>query len=261
MSAWILLRGLTPRNAALGHAAGEAARRDERRDERRAGAVDRSAGQRRICEAALLHERRGHGWLRAARRAGKRVPGPYRLLAMSLGGMVATDWAQRHPQEIERLVLINTSMRPFSRPRERLRPQAWTALLRLAVHWARCAGRRDGDSPVDVQQPPDACRRYRRVERRFAAARRSAAPTHCVSYWQRRRSPRATRCRAAPPLILSSREDGLVNPTCSASLAAAWSAPHRQHEWAGHDLPHDDPTWTVEQVQAWLRLESGAASR
>ena len=56
------------------------------------------------------------------------VPGPYCVLAMSLGGMVATDWAQRYPGEIERLVLINTSMRPFSRMQERLRPSAWPGL-------------------------------------------------------------------------------------------------------------------------------------
>ena len=49
---------------------------------------------------------------------------PYQLLAMSLGGMVATDWAQTWPQEVARLVLINTSMRPHSRLTQRLRPPA-----------------------------------------------------------------------------------------------------------------------------------------
>jgi alpha-beta hydrolase superfamily lysophospholipase len=63
------------------------------------------------------------------------MPGPYCVLAMSLGGMVATDWAQRHPYEIERLVLINTSMRPFSQMQERLRPSAWPDLLGVAAHW------------------------------------------------------------------------------------------------------------------------------
>jgi hypothetical protein len=38
----------------------------------------------------------------------------------------------------------------------------------------------------------------------------------------------------------------------SGQLAAAWGAPHREHPWAGHDLPHDDPAWTAEQVRAWL---------
>ena len=37
-----------------------------------------------------------------------------------------------------------------------------------------------------------------------------------------------------------------------AALAAAWSADHWRHAWAGHDLPHDDPVWTVERIGAWL---------
>ncbi|MBB5504651.1 pimeloyl-ACP methyl ester carboxylesterase [Paraburkholderia sp. JPY681] len=72
------------------------------------------------------------------------VPGPYNIIAMSLGGMVATDWAQRHPGEIERLVLINTSMRPFSRMHERLRPSAWPGLLGVAAHWGDAADAESG---------------------------------------------------------------------------------------------------------------------
>ena len=63
------------------------------------------------------------------------MAGPYSVLAMSLGGMVATAWAQRYPAEVERLVLINTSMRPFSRAQQRLRRAAWPDLLRIARHW------------------------------------------------------------------------------------------------------------------------------
>ena len=78
------------------------------------------------------------------------MPGPYRVLAMSLGGMVATDWAQRHPYEIERLVLINTSMRPFSQMQERLRPSAWPDLLRRGRALARRAARGTRHSSADV---------------------------------------------------------------------------------------------------------------
>jgi pimeloyl-ACP methyl ester carboxylesterase len=37
--------------------------------------------------------------------------------------MVAVEWASRYPQEIARCVLINTSMRPYSRFHQRLRWQ------------------------------------------------------------------------------------------------------------------------------------------
>jgi len=61
---------------------------------------------------------------------------PCRVLAMSLGAMVAAAWAERHAGEIERLVLINTSMRPFARLPERLRPTAWPMLARIAYAWS-----------------------------------------------------------------------------------------------------------------------------
>jgi pimeloyl-ACP methyl ester carboxylesterase len=51
-----------------------------------------------------------------------------------------------------------------------------------------------------------------------------------------------------PVLVLSSRGDQLVNPVCSTRLARAWGAPHVEHPWAGHDLPHDDPQWLVDAL-------------
>jgi pimeloyl-ACP methyl ester carboxylesterase len=179
------------------------------------------------------------------------VPGPYRVLAMSLGGMVATAWAQHHPREIERLVLVNTSMRPFSSMTERLRPQAWLPLLRVAAGWrdAREAEAvihrltcNDSKALTDDLGAWVAIRESARVSRGnalrqlWAAARFSAGG-------------KVPRCAT---LILSSAHDRLVNPVCSAKLAAAWGAAHIEHPWAGHDLPHDDPEWTSEAVGAWL---------
>ncbi|MBB5464506.1 pimeloyl-ACP methyl ester carboxylesterase [Paraburkholderia sp. Clong3] len=189
------------------------------------------------------------------------VPGPYNVLAMSLGGMVATHWAQRHPGEIERLVLINTSMRPFSRMHERLRPSAWPGLLGVAAHWSDAA---DAESGIHRLT----CNNLHTLGADLAAwtAIRRSAP---VSRANALRQLWAAACFSAAPaapecalLILSSEADGLVNPVCSAKLAAAWGAPHRKHPWAGHDLPHDDPAWTAAQIRAWLtqRAENSDAA-
>jgi pimeloyl-ACP methyl ester carboxylesterase len=71
-------------------------------------------------------------WLRAElRRLG--IAPPYRVLAMSLGAMVTVAWAQQAPQEFDAAVLINTSLRPFSRLDERLQPTAWPVALRIAL--------------------------------------------------------------------------------------------------------------------------------
>ncbi|MFM0740826.1 alpha/beta hydrolase [Paraburkholderia xenovorans] len=252
MSTWILLRGLT---------------RETRHWGRLPAALRKAIGGARV----LLLDLPGNGefnMLRApanvedmvsfvrvaALQSG--VPGPYRVLAMSLGGMVATAWAQRHPDEIERLVLINTSMRPFSRMTERLRPSAWPALLGVALHW------RDASRPEktihsltcnNVEAFSADLDQWREI-RRSAPVSRGNALRQLLAAARFNAGHARPRC---PVLILSSRADQLVSPICSAKLAAAWGAVHREHAWAGHDLPHDDPAWTSRQVHKWLAQAAG----
>ncbi|MGF6597328.1 pimeloyl-ACP methyl ester carboxylesterase [Paraburkholderia sp. GAS448] len=182
------------------------------------------------------------------------VPGPYRLLAMSLGGMVATAWAQRHPQDIERIVLINTSMRPFSCAQERLRPGAWADLLRVAAHWGQTD---DGKEPESLIHQLT-CNNRQSVIDDLAAWRaiRASAPVGrgnaLRQLFAAARFSAGQSVPQCPALILSSEDDQLVNPVCSAQLANAWRATHRHHPWAGHDLPHDDPEWTCEAIATWL---------
>jgi len=175
-----------------------------------------------------------------ARQAGLRPP--YRLLAMSLGGMVAVDWAQHHPNEIAALVLINTSMRPFCRVDERLRPRAWPALLRLAALWHDQAARERIVHALTCQRTDT-----RDADLRDWSAIGASAPVSRASALRQLLAAARFRARAGTPacpvLLLSSAGDGLVNPRCSERLAQAWHAEHRRHPWAGHDLPHDDPGW------------------
>ncbi|MCX7978258.1 MAG: alpha/beta hydrolase, partial [Bdellovibrionaceae bacterium] len=56
--------------------------------------------------------------------------GPISVLAHSLGGMVALQWAADHPGDFLRLVVINTSASDLSLPWERFRPLEWRFLLR-----------------------------------------------------------------------------------------------------------------------------------
>jgi len=257
MSSWILLRGLT-REArhwgglpdALAHAIG---------DDANVLTVDLPGNGEYAHLRAPADVAGMVGFVRAAMRK-RGTTGPYNVLAMSLGGMVATCWAQRHPDEIARLVLINTSMRPFSRFDERLRPEAWPRLLRIARHWGepliaetaihRLTCNNDDTREADLAE--------------WAAIRTSAPVSRANALRQLLAAARFSAGRQRPAcatLVLSSREDHLVNPVCSATLAAAWGAAHRRHPWAGHDLPHDDMAWTVDQVRAWLAKTRATQSR
>lgn len=177
---------------------------------------------------------------------------PFRVISLSLGAMVAVSWAQTRPDEIDRLVLINTSMRPFSGPLKRLRVGAWPVLMRAAFAWR---GRRAAEAAIHALT----CERRDRYDTDLAlwiAIYRSAPVNRANALRQLWAAARFEAARAAPvcpTLVLASRVDRLVHYDCSHALARAWSATYREHPWAGHDLPHDDGQWLAETICAWTR--------
>lgn len=176
---------------------------------------------------------------------------PYHLLAMSLGAMVATAWAARHPQELTGAVLINTSLRPFSPPHRRLKPAAFTTLLRLTLtnpgvrEWEQAVLRLTSHAPGPADALLDA----------WAAIRRERPVSAANALRQLWAAARFEAPRARPldrVLVLTSAADRLVDTRCSHDLARAWQCPIASHPWAGHDLPLDDAAWVARQVCDWL---------
>lgn len=241
MSTWVLLRGWTREAAHWGDfpQALEAAlpgarsvaldlpgcgrRRDATSPARIEAIVD-------ACRAAL---------------AAQGEPPPYHLLGLSLGGMVAAQWAAAHPGEVAACVLVNTSMR--GAPLARLRPGAWPALLRIAL--ARDAADAEAGILQLTSNRPAAAERVAA----WAAIRR-ARPVTRATAWRQFLAAARYALPARPPgvrcLVLCSAADRLVHWRCSRALAAQWQAPLVVHASAGHDLPLDDPAWVAAQLRS-----------
>lgn len=246
MSTWVLLRGLT-------------------REARHWG--DFPARLAAVCPGAAIltpdlpGSGRRHGQPSPARVAGllaavreevaAAAPPPYHLLGLSLGGMVALEWAARHPREVAACVLINTSLRPLSPFFQRLRPRHYPSLLRAAFGPAGVEARETlilgltsrlaADRPALVQA--------------WSAWRRECPVSPANALRQLAAAARYRLPNPPPPLpmlVLAAARDALVDPACSARLAAAWGLPLAVHPEAGHDLPLDDPAWVAAQVGAWL---------
>ncbi len=177
------------------------------------------------------------------------IPPPYRLLAMSMGGMVATAWAQRFPADIEACVLINTSFGAFSPFHARLRPRAWPTLIRLLLTQNAHVQEQLvfnltsqlADASPALLNEWIAIRQSRPVSarntlRQLIAAARFRAPSS---------APVLT-------LVLASARDGLVSADCSMEIARRWNCAIVVHPTAGHDLPLDDGEWVAREVHKWL---------
>lgn len=240
---WILLRGLTREHA---HWGGFPELLQQAFPEHRFHTVDLPGTGVRYREDSPD----GIGDIRKA--VGEQVghiPAPYSLLALSMGGMVALDWAQHaEPGEIQHLVLINTSS-GFSPPWQRMRPGAWPRVLRLLARRELFHRERDllhltcnRAVSLDTVKHWYSIQRQRPVT--FANARRqltAAARYHPVPD---RPLPDA--------LVLASRGDRIVHWKCSRTLADRWQWTLRIHPDAGHDLPLDDPQWLIRQIHDWL---------
>lgn len=176
---------------------------------------------------------------------------PYGLVAMSLGAMVAIEWASQHPTELAGCVLINTSLRPFSPWYQRLRPHNYGPLLRLMGSAQPARAKEAVVLRLTTRHPPNPAA----VLDRWAALREKhpVAPANAMRQLAaaaRYRAP--SRAPLVPLLAVVGAGDRLVDPRCSLQLAAQWRVPLAEHPSAGHDLPLDAGPWLAVEVGRWV---------
>lgn len=172
---------------------------------------------------------------------------PLHLVAISMGGMLALDWALDAPQQVKSLVLINSSS------------------AGLSPFWHRLQIRNYFKVLLSVLAGP-----IQREELIWQMTVSSALQPEILKQWQQwaieqpvsrinalRQLWAASRFRAelrplCPVFILSGLADQLVSPLCSVALANQLQAPLLAHPTAGHDLPLDATDWLIEQLIAHL---------
>jgi pimeloyl-ACP methyl ester carboxylesterase len=172
------------------------------------------------------------------------------LLALSFGGMVALSWAYQYPNQIKKLVILNSSSRlsPFY---QRLRWESWRDFAWNAVQ-ADPKAREEGILNLVVNS----------VEQRKAqlpswikiANERSIPPKTALAQLAAATRFRVPKCDLSQKaLFLVALGDRLVEPACSIELADYFSSPIKKHPWGGHDLTTDDSRWVLDQVDNWLK--------
>lgn len=162
------------------------------------------------------------------------------LLAISMGGMLALDWAHDAPWQVKSLVLLNSSSAGLSPFWQRLKPanylkiiQAVLAgpLVREELIWRMTVNK--AVDPAILQLWQDwalACpvKRSNALRQLWAASRfRVQGKVDC------------------PVFVLSALADQLVSPLCSRALAEMLNAPLLSLPEAGHDLPLEAKDWLL----------------
>lgn len=178
---------------------------------------------------------------------------PYRVLGLSLGAMVAEAWSELYPDELEKMVLINTSLAPHSPFYHRLRPANYPALIRFLLYGS--VAEREGLILNLTSRLKNNGEHRRNILDQWIAYAGECPVTRanilrqlCAAASYRA----ALTAPAIPVLLLAGQQDQLVNVKCSLTLAQQWHCAIRVHPSAGHDLPLDDVVWVVQQVREWL---------
>lgn len=177
------------------------------------------------------------------------VAPPYRLLAMSLGAMVAIAWASRNPGDIAGCVLINTSLRSLSPFRHRLRPQNYLKLASLLMPGCDPRFRESVILRITSNLPISPATLSEWSD--YARQKPVSAPNALRQLLAAARYQPPSAKPLPPVLVLCSAQDRLVDPRCSRRLAAHWHCAFAEHLSAGHDLPLDDAPWVAEQARRW----------
>lgn len=248
MSTWILLRGLAREQRHWGTFAATLQALLPAGDT--VACADLPGNGERWRERSPLAVRAMVEAVRADLRSRGHAP-PYVVVALSLGGMVAVQWAADAPLELSACMLVNSSAGALSPPWQRLRPGCYPRLLQWLLAGSptareRAVFRATSSRPLDEAVIARWCEIGRErpvsagnVARQLLAAARFRAPA----------------ALHVPLLLVSSRGDRLVSPRCSRTMARVWRLPLREHPWAGHDLALDDPVWLAEVVAGWDRGE------
>lgn len=184
-----------------------------------------------------------------AQRLLQKHQGPWDLVAMSLGAMLALELASQYPLRVRSLVLINTSVAgllPFYR---RLRWQQYPAVLA-----ALCGPLRLREQIILQLTSNHPGRRGQQLESSLHYAQQypPSRLNALRQLWAASRFQLPAR-PACPLLLVCSEQDRLVDPANSYLLADRWQLPLRCHSWAGHDLALDDPAWLVDQIAAFYQ--------
>jgi pimeloyl-ACP methyl ester carboxylesterase len=187
--------------------------------------------------------------LRARFLAARTGDGPWSILALSLGGMVALNWAERFPDEWKNVVVVNTSAGDLSKPWERFSHKVWPRMPGLVLGEAVARERTilevtSNSTSVDKDALAQqwAAWYLERAPRRRAFVRQLLAAT-------RSRAPRRIQARL---LVLTAKTDRLVSWRCSERIAQRLEAPLEIHDGAGHDLTLDAPEWVAGRVRAFV---------
>lgn len=174
---------------------------------------------------------------------------PFKVVAMSLGGMVAMEWLKKKPEDLGAVVLINTSAKNLSPAYRRLRWQIWPGFVK-AISTQSLKDREKLLIDLLINSP-EAREKALPLWVKIANEQRGSYLNFANQLFAAARFKGLEQKADVPVLLLSGLGDRFVDPSCSSVLHDQFGWQLERHAWAGHDLPWDDPEWCLSKIHSW----------
>jgi pimeloyl-ACP methyl ester carboxylesterase len=168
------------------------------------------------------------------------------LLGLSLGGMISMKWAELYPHQINKLIVVNSSLSQFSPFYRRLIPNAYRAIIKIIpTHEHHLREKYIFDL---ISNNTKESMRYLTEASFFSKSHPVKLSNFFRQLYLAQQIQIYPEKIKAKPIILFSRNDHLVHYSCSLVIAKTFSWKHFEHPTAGHDLAIDDSPWLIEKL-------------
>jgi pimeloyl-ACP methyl ester carboxylesterase len=171
----------------------------------------------------------------------------WNLLAMSLGGMVGMQWCATYPSDFQKLILVNSSIKGLSPLHKRMKPINYPKVISLLLS-SEIAEREEKILRMTSNLTGIQLEERTKLHVSFALPVRKRDALSQIVAAIRFQPPAKI---PVPTLVVASRGDRLVDPSCSEEIAKFYGAEISYHPNANHDLTTDDPEWMAKQVMRW----------
>ncbi len=176
----------------------------------------------------------------------------FALIAISMGGMIATEWAKAEPDKVKCLVLINSSFSGISPFYKRLKWQNYWKLIKATLGSVKVKEELIFSLTTNLINDVQTKKRVIDIWIEIAKYR----PVSLINFIRQLIAAANYQLPLIkkPILVLACKQDRLVDYTSSLKLIKRCEqAEIKIHPTAGHDLPLDDPDWLIEQIKAFIK--------
>ncbi len=175
---------------------------------------------------------------------------PYVVIGLSMGGMIALQWAKRYPNDIQAVICINTSNAAFSAFYERLKPENyWTIVKAL---WQNIHQRESNILKMVSN------RKIKQQTLNDWISYAQQYPVSKLNFLRQLFSASRFRMHTAPDsrlLFITSSKDQLVNSHSQSAMAKQWHANEIVNEEDGHDIALDNPLWLSQVIAEFINQQ------